>query len=221
MLGRGPANERGAGFTGSANSDTTFDCGKTLSLSPELRRTRAWEKLRKEASMSKLTRELFTRLFRDSHESLRRYVRRFVGSEETADDIVQDAFLRTYVRAEGIRTPRAFLFSTARNLAFDARRSRRAQRTDSLGDFEGLSVVTAHESPEARALEEERSRLLREAIEQLSPQCRAVFTLRVFHQLSYKEIAQRLGLSPKTVENHIARAVRETHAHLRLRYQMK
>jgi RNA polymerase sigma-70 factor (ECF subfamily) len=90
-----------------------------------------------------------------------------------------------------------------------------------LGDFDTSHVVSPSESVEDRVIADERSRLLKEAVERLSPQCRTVFALRVFHACSYKEIAQRLGLSPKTVENHIARALRETHDYLRRRYPVK
>jgi RNA polymerase sigma factor (sigma-70 family) len=164
---------------------------------------------------------LFSRLFSESHQALRRYVRRLVGSSETAEDIVQEAFLRTYERADRIDTPRAFLFSAARNLASDARRRSRVQKTDSMGDLDTSHVISPGESIEGGALADERSRLLKQAVDRLSPQCRAAFTLRVFHGCSYQEIAQRLSLSPKTVENHIARALRETHEYLRRRYQVK
>jgi RNA polymerase sigma-70 factor (ECF subfamily) len=62
--------------------------------------------------------------------------------------------------------------------------------------------------------------LLEEAVARLSPQCRAAFTLRVFGGCSYREIAQQLRISPKTVENHIARALRQTHQYMRRRYQL-
>jgi RNA polymerase sigma-70 factor (ECF subfamily) len=142
-----------------------------------------------------------------------------VKSRETADEIVQEAFLRTYRQADRIETPRAFLFSTAKNLAADVRRHHRVAKTDLLGDFDVPGVVPEGESLEDKALADERSRLLRDAVERLSPQCRAAFTLKVFHACSYKEIAQKLGLSPKTVENHIARGLREMHAYMRLRYK--
>jgi RNA polymerase sigma-70 factor, ECF subfamily len=164
---------------------------------------------------------LFSKLFCESNQALRRYVRRLIKSRETAEDIVQEAFLRTYEHADRVETPRAFLFSAARNLAADARRHNRVQNTNSLGDFDTSRVVSPAESIEDGVLADERSRLLKEAVERLSPQCRAAFALRVFHAYSYKEIAQRLGLSPKTVENHIARALRETHDYLRRRYQVK
>jgi RNA polymerase sigma-70 factor, ECF subfamily len=161
----------------------------------------------------------FVQLFADSQHALRKYVRRLVGSNEAAEDIVQESYMRTYEQGDRVETPRAFLFSTARNLAADSRRHNRLARTDLLGDFDQLSVVSKGESPESGALAEERSRLLKAAIARLAPQCRAVFTLRVFHGCSYKEIAERLGLSSRTVENHLAHAVRETHDFMRRRYK--
>lgn len=169
--------------------------------------------------MSQSYDEWLGQLFSESHRALRRYVRRLVGSREAAEDVVQEAFLRTYEHASEVRVPRAFLFSTARNLAADSRRSDRSGKTDSLGDFDASGVVSLDESPEGRALAEERSRLLKDAVERLTPQCRAAFALKVFHGCSYKEIAQRLGIAPKTVENHIARALRDTHQYLRRRYK--
>jgi RNA polymerase sigma factor (sigma-70 family) len=179
------------------------------------------ERLCAELTMSDSRNDCLARLFSGSRQALRRYIRRLVSSRETADDIVQEAFLRTYEHADRIETPRAFLFSAARNLASDTHRRNRIHKTDSLGDFDVSHVVHPSESPEGGVLADEQSRLLKEAVERLSPQCRAAFTLRVFHDCSYKEIARRLGVSPKTVENHIARALRETHEYLRRRYQVK
>lgn len=159
-------------------------------------------------------------LFADSQQALRKYVRKLVKSPETTDDIVQEAFLRTYEQT-GVETPRAFLFSTARNLAFDLARHKRVRKTDSYGDFDALYVVATEESVETSLLAEEQSRLLREAMEHLTPRCRAVFALRIFHSCSYQEIAQRLGLAPKTVESHVARALRDAHQFLQRRYQLR
>ena len=162
-------------------------------------------------------RDLIGRLYAHSHRALRRYVRRLVASRDTADEVVQEAFLRTYENAERVDTPRAFLFTTARNLAASAHRTNQSRRTETLGDFEPLGVESSGESPEGHAVAEEELRLLQQAIAHLSPQCGAAFRLRVYHDCSYKEIAERLGIAQKTVENHIARAVRETHEFLRRR----
>src|SRR6266581_1539194 len=163
--------------------------------------------------------ETFTKLFAESRDALHRYIRRFVGSSETAKEIVQEAFLRTYRQRESVTTLRAFLFSTARNLAANEYRHRRIVERDGFRDFGDSWVKTERESLEAELLRDERNRLMLEAIDRLPPQCRAAFTLRVFHQCSYKEVAERLGISAKTVEKHIARGLRETHSYLKRRYE--
>ena len=164
--------------------------------------------------------EIFTKLFAESRQALHRYIRRFVGSSETANEIVQEAFLRTYRQRESVTTLRAFLFSTARNLAANEYRHRRTVERSALGDFDDSRVKTEHESPETALLRDERNRLIQEAIDRLPPQCRAAFALRVFHECSYKEVADRLGISAKTVEKHIARGLHETHSYLKRRYNV-
>lgn len=171
--------------------------------------------------MTDTAHELITRLFTESRDALRRYIRRLVRSEETADEIVQEAFLRTYEQGKAVRTPRAFLFSIARNLAADRRRHERVVATDSVGDFDDVGVVEAGGTPEDVLIADEASRLLKRAIDRLPPQCHAALTLKVFHGYSYKEIGETLGLSEKTIEKHIARGLDRTHEYLRARYSEK
>jgi RNA polymerase sigma-70 factor (ECF subfamily) len=158
--------------------------------------------------------ETFVKLFAESRQALHRYIRRFVGSTETAKEIVQEAFLRTYRERESAITPRAFLFSTARNLAANEIRHRRTVERDAFGHAD------EYESLESAFLRDERNRLIQQAIDRLPPQCRAAFTLRIFHEYSYKEVADRLGLSVKTVEKHISRGIRETNRYLRVQYSL-
>jgi RNA polymerase sigma-70 factor (ECF subfamily) len=168
------------------------------------------------ATTSESRTETFIKLFAESRQALHRYIRRFVRSSETAKEIVQEAFLRTYRERESVTTLRAFLFSTARNLAANEFRHRRTVERDILASFNESRVES--ESPESGLLRDERNRLVQEAIDRLPPQCRAVFTLRVFHEYSYKEVAEHLGISVKTVEKHISRAMRETNSYLKIRY---
>jgi RNA polymerase sigma-70 factor (family 1) len=163
--------------------------------------------------------DFLSRLFSESHRALRRYVRGLVGSREKAEDIVQEAFLRTYEHRKSVTTPRAFLFSAAKNLAIDARRHERIAKTDSVGDLDASGVVSSAATPEAQALTDERSRLLRKAIEHLPPHCRTVFVLKVFHDCSYHEISKRLGISVKTVEKHVGKGLKDTHQYLKRKYR--
>ncbi len=162
--------------------------------------------------------EAFIKLFAESRQALLRYIRRFVSSSDTAKEIVQEAFLRTYRDRESIITPRAFLFSTARNLAAKEFRHRQTVERATLIRLEDSPAQGDGESPEAGLLRDERDQLIQEAIDRLPPQCRAAFTLRVFHEYSYKEVADHLGISVKTVEKHISRAMRDTNGYLKIRY---
>lgn len=168
----------------------------------------------------------FTKLFVECYQTLHGYIRRFVGSSETAKEIAQEAFLRTYRQGDAVKAARAFLFSTAHNLAAKEYRHRKVeerqkwkveehQRWGGIGDS---GVDIGHESAEAEVLTQEWNQLIREAIGRLPPQCRAAFTLHIFHDLSHREIADRLGISSKTVEKHVARGLHQTHAYLKRRY---
>lgn len=162
----------------------------------------------------------FSEFFAETRQGLLRYVRRLTRSHEAAEDIVQEAYARTLAQGQDARTPKAFLFVTARNLAWNAHRHQRTAATETVGDVDGMGVIQEGASPEDVLIADEASVLLRQAIERLPPQCRAAFALRVFHACSYKEIAEQLGISPKTVEKHVARGLHDTHAFLHRRYQL-
>ena len=165
--------------------------------------------------------EIFTKLFAESRDALHRYIRRFVGSSETAKEIVQEAFLRTYRERDSVTTLRAFLFSTARNLAANDYRHQRTVERSAAGNPGDSRMNPESESLESELIRDERNRLIQEAIDRLPRQCRAAFTLRVFHECSYQEVATRLGISPKTVEKQIARGLRDTHSYIKRRYAMR
>ena len=156
----------------------------------------------------------------ESREALLRYVRRLTRSQEAAEDIVQEAAARTLAQGDKVRVPENFLFITARNLAWSVDRAQRTADGLSAGEADALGIAGETPSPEEAMLAREAATLLRQAIARLPPQCRAAFALRVFHAYSYKEIAEQLGISTKTVEKHVTRGLRDTHVFLRRRYQL-
>src|SRR5262249_48819704 len=127
-------------------------------------------------------------------------------------------FLRTYERGSSVQEPRAFLFAIAHNLARDHRRHERVAGLAHASESVDPQREASSLSPEDLLIDDEASRLLREAVNQLPPQCHVALTLKVFHGQTYKEIAERLGLSPRTVEKHVAIGLRRTHTYLRARY---
>lgn len=158
------------------------------------------------------------RLFSDSREPLRRYIRKVVKCADTADEIVQEAFLRTYEHGNAIEVPRAFLFRTAKNLALNERRHQRVAATEFTSQSECLGSAPAANTTESEAVRGECLDHIYRAVERLPRHSRAAFVLRIFHGYSYSEVAQALGLSIKTVEKHIARGLHEVHTHVRRRY---
>lgn len=140
------------------------------------------------------------------HEAmLRAWLRRRFEHQLEIDDIVQEAYVRVLRAREGgaMPSPKAFLFTTARNLALDRLRRHDVSRTDLMGEIDLLHVLDECTGiPEIVARNQELA-LLTEAIQSLPPRCRQILTLRKLYGLSHREIAARLGLSESTVSNQI------------------
>jgi RNA polymerase sigma-70 factor (ECF subfamily) len=150
----------------------------------------------------------FEALYRANIQPLRRYVARILGSQADADEVAHDAFVRLYrsdlAQYEDLR---AVLFRTGWRLALNCIRARGCNplaRADVLVP-ENDSLVSETETAEDRLLSREREGAYRQAIAALPPRCREVIELRTMQELSYKEIAHRLGLSVSTLEKHVVK----------------
>jgi RNA polymerase sigma-70 factor (ECF subfamily) len=147
----------------------------------------------------------FDRHVRPHEPELRAFLRRRFPSLTDIDDLVQETYLRL-IRAHAageIVEPRAYLFSTARNTAFDFFRRQRPVALAELGRNESQDVVDDSANVVETLAQDQQVALLADAVRSLPPRCRDVFILRKYHGLSYREIAQRLGLSEKTVNAHL------------------
>ena len=153
----------------------------------------------------------FKTAYPDSLEPLRKYLRRFVAPD-VAEDLAHEAFLRVYTAPdfESIRSPRGYLFRTARNLALNAASEHGASRTDAVEEVASFADEAA--SVERQAMTDEEFDMLCIAIARLSPQRRQVLTLRVFYEYSCRQIADRLGISLRTVHRDLARALEAVHS---------
>jgi RNA polymerase sigma-70 factor (ECF subfamily) len=149
-------------------------------------------------------------------EIVRRYQRRvystamrIVRRHDLADDVTQEAFLRAHRALASYDRGRPFgpwICRIAANLAINHVRSPEA-REEALDEGAiGREPASAADGPLGAVLEKEAQRVLEEAVGRLPAEQRAVFVLRTFDDLSYKEIAEALDLSVGTVMSRLSRA---------------
>ena len=137
---------------------------------------------------------------------LRRRLRAF--GDNDVDDLVQEAFARIWAAdLAAIRNGRAYLYATVRHLLAEYARRSRIVPIELLGEIDSLNLISEEPGPERRVGARQELDRLRAIVAALPEQCRRVFELRKFDGLSHREVAARMGLSEKTVENHLTRAL--------------
>jgi RNA polymerase sigma-70 factor, ECF subfamily len=140
------------------------------------------------------------------------YATGIVGTQDAAEDVVQEAFIRVWIR-RGDWTPSgavgAYLYRITRNLALNALRDSASDLRRRSRGGKQFSMSTTPNDPEqdlsARALRLE----IEAAIAVLPERRREVFMLSRFHGLSYREIGETMGIAAQTVANQMGAALAE------------
>ncbi|MGO1540178.1 MAG: RNA polymerase sigma factor [Luteimonas sp.] len=156
------------------------------------------------------------------YQALRRYALRRAGSPAMADDVMQDVWLRlaggngaTRADAAPVRNPEAYLCRVIDNLVIDRQRQITARGRHLSSEPVPEEIASETPEPFRVVLGQQEYALLREAVRDLPDKCRQVFLLYRGRDMSMKQVARQLGISPKTVENHLAHAM--AHCRRRLR----
>jgi len=150
----------------------------------------------------------FNAVFVTQRLSLLRTLQRMVSNPSTAEDLLQETYLRVSraLRERPVEHLEPFVFQTARNLALDHLRSRRAQARMLVDDVpeEVLHNVAAPlGSSEDAAHAEQLLKHLSVSLNQLTERQRRIFMLSRVHGASYQEIAEQLKVSPSTVQKEL------------------
>lgn len=145
------------------------------------------------------------------YQELLNHFTRVVKDRDSAADIVQEAYARVLASGKAVTQPRALLYQTARNLVIDQhRRSEVRGETplpqDASEEIDNLIAPPAFE-PETMAASSQTVTVLLAAIDGLPLRCREAFILHRFDGLSHAEVAERMGISRKMVEQHIKLAM--------------
>lgn len=154
-------------------------------------------------------RKFAAELFNTYHDTLMRYLRRRLGDLDDAADMAQEVFFRIS-RIPGIANveyPRAYMFRTARNLLENERRYRYRRHASDHVDFENLDLASEVPAQDVVLQAKQELTVAIQAIRNLSPKCQAVFAMHRFKGMSYRQIADELGLSVSMVEKYIIQAL--------------
>lgn len=158
--------------------------------------------------MSLLPQPAVSELFLKHRQDLLRFFTAKVSCPETAADLTQETYLRVAgrVNPDKIGNFRAYLFSVANNLAIDYLRSRSRQLKRDGGEVSEDAVSSAPE-PDNVLSSQQQVEFLQQVIYSLPPKCRQVFIMCRVDEKSYTEVANELGISKRTVESHMRKAL--------------
>ncbi|KIC92032.1 RNA polymerase sigma-70 factor [Flavihumibacter sp. ZG627] len=151
-------------------------------------------------------RELFTAFY----PPLTQFAFGFTRSKQSAEEIVSDVFIIIWEkrkRLENISSLKLYLYTATRNTAYNfLSRQNRVLLTD-LSEIP-VDLKSVHLDPERMLITAEMKKMVQEAILKLPPRCRLIFKLVKEDELKYREVAELLKLSVKTVETQMSIALK-------------
>ena len=159
--------------------------------------------------------ERFKQIFENWYPKLLRFAKEYVDDWHEAEDILQNVFLKLWEKQTFLSTGtnlNAYLFTMVKNRCMDFLNHQKVvERFANHQKMKQHEAIFNHNAISKFASEpmdiETLERLVEKAIAELPGQCRKVFELSRYEGLKYREIAERLGISVKTVETHISNAL--------------
>ena len=162
--------------------------------------------------------DAFAQLVRRYEQELYNFLLRFLGKASLAEDVFQEAFLQVHLSADSFDISRRFrpwLYTIAANKARDLLRSRArrpAIQITATGDEMNETdlwhnLVRDETTPEDIFDRKLQKEMVRKVVSELSDNLREILVLAYFEQLSYKEMAEVLGIPLGTVKSRLHSAV--------------
>ncbi|MCJ2185114.1 sigma-70 family RNA polymerase sigma factor [Novosphingobium sp. 1949] len=142
-------------------------------------------------------------------KALRGWFARRLSSEADIDDAVQDVWLRTHEHLESgtVENERAYVFTAARSVLTDRARRASVRHEQAHESLEEIHHPVEWITPERVILGEEAIAMVMHRLENMPEKTRDIFILHRFENMTYREIANAMGLSISAVEKHIMKAL--------------
>lgn len=151
--------------------------------------------------------QAFERLFRKYGQSLIQFCLRYNQDIQIAENCVQDVFVSVWEARNSLdpgQNIKSYLFTAVRNRILKQLRYETVRREHQI-HLESVSVIEPDQSLDVKELES----ILQNTIENLPEKCRQIFLMNRYDELTYREIADVLNISIKTVETQMGRALKQ------------
>jgi len=154
--------------------------------------------------------QAYEELFHYFYPSLYQFALSFVKTGQLAEEVVSDVFIRIWQKRSAltrIHDLKLYLFISTKNTALNYLRQQK--RHTLLPDDYRVQLRSVYFDPEELLITAEMVSRIQQAINQLPPRCQLIFKLIKDDGLKYKEVAELLNLSLKTIENQMTLALRK------------
>jgi RNA polymerase sigma-70 factor (family 1) len=156
----------------------------------------------------------YKELFVSFYPALFQFVRGILKSRQSAEEIVSDLFIKIWEKRktlEEIQNLRVYCFVAARHLSINQLEKQKRQHHVNIDDYKTHLYHTAPD-PEECMISAEMLRLIYQVVEDLPPRCKLSFKLVKEYGFKYREAAEILQVSEKTIENQLSIALKKISA---------
>ena len=153
----------------------------------------------------------YKELFTSFYPSLFQFVSGIIKSRQSAEEIVSDLFLKIWEKRktlEEINNLRVYCFVAARHLSINQLEKQKRYHHADMEDYKGRLVYNAP-NPEECMISAEMLRRIHDVVEELPPRCKLSFKLVKEYGFKYREAAEILQVSEKTIENQLSIALKK------------
>ncbi|WP_332243930.1 RNA polymerase sigma-70 factor [Flavivirga spongiicola] len=160
-------------------------------------------------------------LFRLYYIKLIHIAKSYLIYQEDAEEVVQDVFLKLWEQKSKFKTIsniNGYMFSMTKNMCLDKLRHEKIKRKfidNNLRVKAGIQYDFIKDEAASLLLESELEQRIMKSIDLLPEKCRQVFIKSRMEGLKHQEIADELGISHRTVENHVSKAIKHMKLHLK------